>query len=472
MPYSHTTLTTALALLASRLGDTDGVFWTSSERTYAIQEAIRFLNAITGTQRVRTQFTSAASTPFYDLNTVAGPTTYRASTIRDRAVVSQLQLHLLEPDSPGSWTGTAMFTLLDLTRALTRRRNLFLTDTHVVLTRDSAVSVAAHPALSLSRVALDEDYAAVHRAVWYDTFSKYTQLWPSDELAATGINRDWNDTASPPYAFSVVATPQLELQVIPYVATGGYLDLTVVALPADLDTTANAGVGTLMGIPDDFVHFVKYGALADLLSQDGPSRDPSRASWAEEIYQVGVRLARKAPVVLTAGINGQPVIPGSLSQLDALRPGWQGRSAAAPTTVAVASNLVALSPVPRDATVTVTLDLVRSAVVPAAGGDALQCRKDQLDAVLGWAEHYCLLKCAGSEWQMSALAGSRLMRAATSHLEQQITQSQYLAELYRLTTAENIIRPYVRTQETEQQFMTAADQARAERLRDSARGGR
>jgi hypothetical protein len=116
----------------------------------------------------------------------------------------------------------------------------------------------------------------------------------------------------------------------------------------------------------------------------------------------------------------------------------------------------------------VELDIVAKATVPTvSSAENLQVREDQLGAVLQWAAHIALLKCSGAEFKASSIGGRRLFEIADRYTSQQISNSQYLAEMYGLQTSGDNWKPYSRTGEQVQNFSTTKEQALIERLRDS-----
>jgi len=46
-------------------------------------------------------------------------------------------------------------------------------------------------------------------------------------------------------------------------------------------------------VPDPFLHHVKYGTLAQIFSKDGEQRDPSRAQYCQQRFDLGVQIANK-----------------------------------------------------------------------------------------------------------------------------------------------------------------------------------
>src|SRR6266516_6459025 len=102
-------------------------------------------------------FATAVLTAFYSLQTqLSGLLGY---TVTDRPLISDLLDHLMEPPITDCaiYPGTEMFTLDDLTRAVERRRDQFLAETGVVLTRQDV------PITPASRVSLPDIVIDVRR---------------------------------------------------------------------------------------------------------------------------------------------------------------------------------------------------------------------------------------------------------------------------------------------------------------------
>lgn len=409
MPYTHTTWADLRTALSLRLGDANQTFWVVSELTSLLYEAIRTFGLCSGFWRERGSFATTSGTAFYDITTEIP--SLLGYTVTDRDIIKSLQYHLLESaTSQAAWSGTEMFTLDDLRYAVERRRNQFLSDTGTVLTR-SLINVASPP---IGRQPLPDTVIDVRRAAWLGAapLNYYNTLWREDERMLTAADQGWSVNPGAPEAYSIMAPPPLTMQLAPVPLSSGQVELLSVDSGASLNPVANA---TVLGIPDDLTPAVKWGALADLLGMDGIARDPVRAQFAEERYQQYVQLGRILPVIIHAELNGVPLIPCTLQELDASTPNWEN-SSSAPADIAIAgTNMIALNPVP-DGTYSVTLDVVRNADL----SDPVQVGREQLDMILDYAEHLAMFKVGGAEWHATE-------RQANNFLTQCVTYNQRLS---------------------------------------------
>lgn len=393
-----TTLTDAIALLALRLQDSGLVHWTALELTRYLVEAVRTWQALTSNTIEQGSFFTATNAPFYDIPTVLPA--LRAYTLRDRDLILDIEYALMEPPTPTAWTGTPQFILNDLVVALEHRRDRFLYETGMIVNR-FLMTVLSPPASG--RIAFDPSIMTIRRVAYQNTLTGATYpLSRDDEWSLQSFLRTWPaQTALPatrdPQVYSVGLTPPLTLQVGPPLSSPGVLDLLVISRTGVGGQTTpcldpNNGSGIFLGVPDDWAWVVKFGALAELLNQQGVTYDPQRAGYCESRWRHGLSLARTASTVLAARINGQPISLDSVPNFDSYRRSWQ-RTSGVPTAGGLAgNNLVALTPVPTGAGHTVTLDLVRNMPVPAVGADCVGMEGEALDALLDYAQHLALFK--------------------------------------------------------------------------------
>jgi hypothetical protein len=86
--------------------------------------------------------------------------------------------------------------------------------------------------------------------------------------------------------------PTRQIQLAPAPNQIGYLDLVYVAqgdpLGAYLDTVSP---NVDLTVPDEFASAVKYGVLADAFGKDGRGKDPQRAAYCEQRYQLAQQVA-------------------------------------------------------------------------------------------------------------------------------------------------------------------------------------
>src|SRR5438105_5884009 len=374
MPYSHTTYAQLRAQLATRLDDISNQFWTDIEIGIYLQESMRTFGLLSGFWRQRASLVSITGTAFYDITiqTFGNPTlaSLLGYTITDRDLIQTIQYHLLESaSSQSSWTGTEMFTLDDLRYAIQRRRDQFLSDTGIVVTR-SLINIPSPP---IGRQSLIDSIIDVRRAAWLGAspFNYYNPLWREDERLLTAADQGWSINTATPEAYSIMGPQPLTLQLAPVPISNGQLELLTVNSGAALNPASSS---TILGIPDDLTPAVKWGALADLLGKDGIARDVIRANYCEQRYQQYVVLARLLPIIIHSELNGVPLIPCTLQELESSTPSWENIQKT-PTDIAIAApNLIALSPVP-DQIYSVTLDIVQTTPIPVADNDPIQIRR-------------------------------------------------------------------------------------------------
>jgi hypothetical protein len=424
MAYAHINFAALKTQLAARLGDASKIFWVDTELGILLTEAMRAFGLLASFWRERGTFSTTAGTAFYDLPTLLanGPDFLLASTVTDRDVIASIQYALLEPaTSQTTWTGTEMFTYSAIANTIEHRLNQFLSDTGIVVNR-ALVNVLGPP---ISREVFNQKTVDIRRMAWLGAppIAYYHPLWRDDERALTAADQRWSVDPGQPESYSIMSTPPLQVQLSPPPLVNGQLEaLTVDAVALDPATTA-----TVLGIHDDLTPAIKWGALSDLLGQDGIARDPARSQFAESMYQQYVRFARVLPVVVHAEIQGLPLIASTLQELESSTPNWQNIQGM-PSDIAMASaNLIALSPVP-DGVYSVTMDVVRRTPIPANGSVQVQIGREQVDMVLDYAEHLALFKAMGAEWKAT-------LKQAQNFLVQAMTYNQRISAAVRSSMA-------------------------------------
>ena len=398
MAFTAPTLTQAQATLASRLNDPGNVHVVVAELTAYLREALRTWNAWTQHWRAQGSFATVQGQTFYDLPTVLPA--LRGQTVTTWELVADLQYALLEPAAAGgTWTGTAQFTLAQLSEAIQRRRDQFLRDTGAILT--PTVTTYASPPAS-GRIALDEGVLVVRRAAWKPTATELLMpLLRTDEWAANHFSPAWPQATDPPSAYSTSGVPPITLQLLPPTTLSGDLDLVSISKGAVVDPLVSAS----LGVSDDLAWGVKFGALADLLSNDALALDPARQAYCESRYQQAVQMAQRQAVVLAGRIDGVTCPLGSLAEADTYSPLWQLVSGAPQQLLLAGQNLLATWPRAGAGPYTILLDVVQNAPVPSAGGDILQVGQDIYEAILDYAQHLATFKdgVGSLQWGMSLL---------------------------------------------------------------------
>lgn len=418
MPYTHTNYTALKTQLAARLDDSGKVYWSDAELLIYIHESLRTFGLASAFWRERASFNTVSGTAFYDI--VSQLPTQLGATVTDRDLVKVIQYHLLESTGSQSvWGGTEMFTLAQIGKSIERRRNQFLADTELILTRTTP-NVPAPPA---GRVVLDDSIIKIKRLAWKDVDGRYYRLWLSDEFALTSKDTSWSINPDvPPVSYSVLSPPPITIQLSPPPSDVGTLEIISVNTGAALDpATAN----TVLGIPDGLCWIVKWGALADLLGADGPARDPIRAQYCEQAYQFGVSFVKQMSSVVHAQINGVSTLVTEVDSLDSKNPKWQSVPGTPKQVAMVGWNILGVSPMP-DGIYSITLDVVRNAPISSDGDAFVELGREQLDGILDYAEHLAAFKMGGGEFMSTQRQAQNFLITAMAYNSRLNKQARYL----------------------------------------------
>lgn len=436
MAYSHTDYFTLRARLAELLGDTGKVFFTDAELGINIIESLRTWGALTGYWRERGTLSSVANTAFYSLQTalLSGGTALVGHSVTDRDIIQTLQYRLMEPaTSQSAWNGTSMFTLDDLRYVIQRCRDQFLLDTGCVVTH----STMNMPAPPIQVVELNDSIIDVRRAVWKRVTAVYSHLWRVDEMELTMALPGWSVNPAVPYAYSVATTRPVQLRIAPPPIDAGTLDLVTVNSGAGLDPAASA---TVLGIPDSLSWVIVWGALAVLLDGDGEAADPARAAQASRMYDLGVEIAKSAPVMLHGEINGMPMPLSPIHDADAACGNWQNDTGT-PADICIAGpNMIALRPVP-DGAYGIVIDVVRNAPIPALDNEYIQAGREYLDAILGYASYLAAFKQGGAEFATALPVVDEFIAAAKNCIGRTAAAVPYASVMTALARYEDQRRP-------------------------------
>lgn len=182
-----------------------------------------------------------------------------------------------------------MFDESQFIAALNDRQRRFLKDTGVVAKWgiDGAGEELGGQA-QISRYKLPSDWIETRRLTWTDSVDLNTySLERSDAYELDATMSDWGFNSGPPIVYHESTIPTRTVEIAPAPRNAGQLGIIYTALSTVLD-----GSGIAMTVPDVFVPAIMWGAIGDLLGQDGEGHDPQRASYCYQRYDQGVELAR------------------------------------------------------------------------------------------------------------------------------------------------------------------------------------
>jgi hypothetical protein len=442
--YAYLTLGNARAAVAARLEDPANTYWTAFELNDLIVEAVHTWQAFTATYKQRATFSISpgggiGGSAFYDLGSLSGG--ILGHVVTDQQLLNIVFPALLEPSLTSTWTGTGQFTFGQISTALQNRINRWLTDTGAGVTR---TVVAVGSGAANARVFLPEHTLDVRRAAWIGATST-TTLWRDDEFAMQAfLNPGYANPTDPPKVWGKFVMPPYGIDLYPPPLSAGNLETLIVDSGPLISTTPAAVIATpiVLQIPEDYFWGVKFGVLSDLLSADGPARDPARAVYAEQRYQESVQLYRLNATLVATQIAGVPVWSGSVFEMDAFLASWQNQPGAPQFAGMCDRNLVAFGPIPNQ-TYTITMDVVANIPVPAVDGDFIQVDRGAIDPLLDYVEHLAAFKMAGQEFQMTdklrqnfiaaaALENARITKTSFYRSAMQLPAQRQQAEVPRI----------------------------------------
>lgn len=417
MAYTHTTRAQLRAILRERLDDPSTRYWTDAELNLYLNEALRTFGVMSAFWRDRGTVTLQATKAFYDLQSeVSG--SLLSQTITDQDLILDLQYALLEATTDQtSWPGTSQFVYNDVVNAIRERRNQFLADAGIILTKGQLASTLSQDET------LSDDVVDVRRMAWIDsTPGYYSPVFREDEGSMTFAEPDFGAATGIPTVYSILGVPPVKIRFNTTPTSAGVIDLLTVNTGPDLAPAVSA---TVLGIPDDMTPAIKWGALADLLGKSGSAADPQRAAFCEQRYRQYVALARMLPAVVYIQFGGLGQMPSTLWDLDTAVYAWQNNRDT-PAEFAMAGwNMLVTWPVP-DASGSVSIDVVQKAPVPTADGDNVQIGREQIDMIVDYSEHLAMFKSGGAEFEATILQADEFLLQAITYNQRLSAAARYV----------------------------------------------
>jgi hypothetical protein len=425
--------------LANRLYDSAKTFWSDAELGVYLTEALRTFNALAAFWRGDFTFPSVQGTVWYDLtDTVAMPNTLRPLTVTDADVYEQIEYHFLEPATGiNPWTGSSQFSADDLLNAVQRRRDEILSIAGCTMTRGTVPAV-------LGRIQFPDTVIDVRRMAYLGTGQVPTTLWPEDAWAEQSFDVSYlqNPAGTPglPSTYLLSTQPPISFDTnAPPAYAGSYEYISVNAGGALSITTPST-----LSLPDDWTWLVKWGAMADLLSREAYAKDQQRAQYCEQRYRMGLKILESAPALLQMRVGNVPLQIDSLWAADLYNVGWQGQSQASPANCFHAGlNLIALSPPPSAGPFSLTATVVQNAPIPTADGDYIQAAREDLDAIIDYAEHLAAFKMGGAEFLATVPLLQRFLEQTSLYGLKLKELAEYTEAIYGLSELQENADPRI-----------------------------
>ncbi len=431
MPYYQTTLSNFITQISQLMDDETQVYWTVPEIQSVVYEGMRVWGAMANYWRARGSFSlvPTQNSPYYDLSVQLPDLRSRTWTLQQ--MVKDIQYMLLE--NPSGIAGTGMsgqVTVQSILTAIQIARNRFVLDTHLPL---SVHAIAAAPPPPTGMITYDQATVFVHRAAWQDATSlTWTNLWRDD---AWGIDKSaplWPIEPGDPQVYSEAEVSPLQLQLMPPPIRNGLVEvLSVDSLIMDITNPAS-----LFGVPDEWVHAIKYSALSYILAGEGQIKDMTRAQYAEHRYQQSVEMAKEARSMLRMLFNGVPLSIDSLDNLDAGQYTWRNQ-VGPPENCGVLYDIVAVNPGSPDQAYGMGVDVVAVAPLPNLGDPSpdnpnvfIQMGPEELDHLSDYVTHVLSFKCGGNDFKSSYSGYDNFMEAISRRKGANAAKIKYLVPLF------------------------------------------
>ncbi len=448
--YSWLTLAQAQTQLSQRLNDTSFSFWTQNELTYYIQQSLRVFNSLTW--QWRQDFNYNSSSLWNSLGSLAGSP--RQRTLTDNYIYGELEFMLMEPSNTiGTWTGTNQFNISVLSQALQRRRDemiqvgnlnqvlssgIALTPNTIrtelsdnvidvervrylpVITSKTGTAALGTQTISVSStsgIAVGQFVSGTGINYWSTVtgiglgtitislpttgsvsgtiqFLQPNTLYRDDTVAQEFYNAPlYQQPSGTPQTFSLSSEPPLSFQVdIPPDSSGTYE-----AVVLQSGAAFNPPTPTLIGIPNDLVWVLEFGALADLLGQEEESTDRERAAYCQKRYMDGLQLMLKSPWIELGKVNGQAVSIDSIADTDRYDPEFDSNPTGfGPVIVTGGLDFIGA---PVNSNVGITC--LANAPVPSVGTDYVQVSRSDWEIIILFAQSRAMFKVGGEEWKQA-----------------------------------------------------------------------
>ena len=410
--YTWLPVSTAVQQLAQRLNDPTYQFWTYNELLTYISTSLRQFNSLTWMWRQDFQYNDPSNL-WNSLGSLPGSP--RLRTITDVDCYTEMQMMLLEPPSGGIWTGTNQFSISVMSQALQRRRDEIIQITNcnqqllqnIPLTPNTIRTELPDNVIDVERVRyipggqLSGGYGTGGYGQGGYGVGNFTggpspvTLYRDDTISQEFYEAPlYQLQPGTPQTFSLSSEPPLSWQVDIAPNQPGTYEAVVLQSGAPF----NPPTPTLVGIPDDLVWVLEWGALADLLGQESEAKDAERSAYALKRYQDGLQLMLKSPWIMLGKINGVAVSCDSIADTDRYDPEWDSNPSGFGPVIVVGGQDFIGAPVAQGIGLTV---LGNAPIVDAGTGTWLQVSRSDWDCVILLAQARAAWKQGGAEFKAS-----------------------------------------------------------------------
>lgn len=385
---THTTRGQFKTQLVALLDDPNKVHWTDIELNLKINETLRNWGAF-GYFKERGQFIIGNANRFYDLTTSLRNISNELileKTLTYGDLITSICYDLIE--STDDVNDFDVFTQPIMLSTIDRRIDEFKLKTGLILSKDEFL--LSTNSIDLGNQKLDFIRLAFKDVADDDVLNhKYYRLYKEDENNLQSFKKDFNLTSNRrPKYFSRVLGSSNHLRFYPLIENTGFLHLITID---SRDKNITLSTDTLLGIPDNFFTYLKFGVLADLLQSETPMKDLQRANYSHMRWNEGITIGKNYTSVLNAEINGRNCNLVTLEELDNFDRDWHNKTGV-PNKVALAGyNLISTNKGVLEDT-NIVLDVTQNALIPISDADFIEVKAEYIEALLNYCYHLCMFK--------------------------------------------------------------------------------
>jgi len=179
-------------------------------------------------------------------------------------------------------TPTTIWSEDEISQYLNDRQTQLIHETGVVAKFGTISAIAFQ-----NRHATPIDTVAVRRASWKPASGTIKSLHRADAWMLDNMVPEWRYKPGTPKIYHENTLSGQEIEIYPAALTQGVINLIYLSLE-----TAIANNALKVSVPDEFVCYIKWGAIADCLRKTGPAQDLPRAAYAEERFEEGIELGQ------------------------------------------------------------------------------------------------------------------------------------------------------------------------------------
>ncbi len=178
---------------------------------------------------------------------------------------------------------STLWTLPEIAALFNQRQDRFNRDTFFLLAHQPIAAVAGTEDYDLP-----EDWIATERVTWRTLAGAISALTPVDRFGMSNLFSPGN-LPPRPIAYDDQSAGIEVLEIGPVPAADGTLEVLYVSTLELLNFDPLAP--DIFDLPDDFIPYITYGVLSDLLSKEGNGRDLPRSAYCQSRYEEGVAVA-------------------------------------------------------------------------------------------------------------------------------------------------------------------------------------